>query len=43
MAVVAAVIEDDDRFLLTRRQSGVHLAGMWEFPGGKIDPGGARA
>jgi len=39
MAVVAAVIEDDDRFLLTRRQVGVHLAGMWEFPGGKIDPG----
>ena len=37
--VVAAVIEDDDRFLLTRRQAGVHLAGMWEFPGGKIDPG----
>lgn len=39
MAVVAAVIENDDRFLLTRRQSGVHLADMWEFPGGKIDPG----
>jgi len=37
--VVAAVIEDDDRFLLTRRQAGVHLAGMWEFPGGKIDAG----
>jgi mutator protein MutT len=37
--VVAAVIEDDDRFLLTRRQAGVHLAGMWEFPGGKRDPG----
>ena len=37
--VVAAVIEEDDRFLLTRRQDGVHLAGMWEFPGGKIDPG----
>ena len=37
--VVAAVIEHDDRFLLTRRQAGVHLAGMWEFPGGKIDPG----
>ncbi len=36
--VVAAVIEDDHRFLVTRRQSGVHLAGMWEFPGGKIDP-----
>jgi mutator protein MutT len=37
--VVAAVIEDDRRFLVTRRQPGVHLAGMWEFPGGKIDPG----
>ena len=36
--VVAAVIEDNDRVLLTRRQAGVHLAGMWEFPGGKIDP-----
>ena len=38
MIVVAAVIEKDNRFLLTRRQHGVHLAGMWEFPGGKIDP-----
>ena len=37
-SVVAAVIEDNHRFLVTRRQSGVHLAGMWEFPGGKIDP-----
>jgi mutator protein MutT len=36
--VVAAVIEQDGRFLLTRRQPGVHLAGMWEFPGGKIGP-----
>jgi 8-oxo-dGTP diphosphatase len=35
--VVAAVIEDDGRFLITRRQQGVHLAGLWEFPGGKID------
>lgn len=35
--VVAAVIEKDDCFLVTRRQQGVHLAGMWEFPGGKID------
>ena len=34
--VVAAVIEDRGRFLITRRQPGVHLAGMWEFPGGKI-------
>ena len=39
IAVVAAVIEQEGRFLLTRRQPGVHLAGMWEFPGGKIDEG----
>jgi mutator protein MutT len=38
LVVVAAVIEDSGRFLVTRRQAGVHLAGMWEFPGGKIDP-----
>jgi 8-oxo-dGTP diphosphatase len=37
--VVAAVIEDNDRFFVTRRQHGVPLAGMWEFPGGKIDGG----
>ena len=36
VAVVAAVIQQGDRFLLTRRQDGVHLAGMWEFPGGKV-------
>jgi 8-oxo-dGTP diphosphatase len=39
ITVVAAVIEDVDRFLVTRRQPGTHLAGMWEFPGGKIDAG----
>ena len=37
--VVAAVVERDDRFLVTRRQDGVHLAGFWEFPGGKIADG----
>lgn len=36
IVVVAAVIESDGRFLLTRRQEGVHLAGFWEFPGGKV-------
>lgn len=41
--VVAAVIEDRHRFLVTRRPSGVHLAGMWEFPGGKIDSGETHA
>jgi 8-oxo-dGTP diphosphatase len=37
--VVAAVIEREDRFLVTRRQDGVHLAGLWEFPGGKVADG----
>jgi mutator protein MutT len=37
--VVAAIIEQDDAFLLTRRQKGVHLEGLWEFPGGKVDEG----
>jgi 8-oxo-dGTP diphosphatase len=36
--VSAAVIERDGAFLLTRRLEGTHLAGYWEFPGGKCDP-----
>ena len=36
--VAAAVIERDGRYLITRRQPGVHLAGHWEFPGGKCEP-----
>jgi 8-oxo-dGTP diphosphatase len=38
IVVVAAVIEADGTFLVTRRPEGVHLPGLWEFPGGKIDP-----
>ena len=37
--VVAAVIERDGRYLITRRLEGTHLAGLWEFPGGKLLPG----
>jgi mutator protein MutT len=36
--VVAAIIERDESFLLTLRPDGTHLAGHWEFPGGKVDP-----
>jgi 8-oxo-dGTP diphosphatase len=43
IAVVAAVIEHDGRLLVTRRQDGVHLAGMWEFPGGKVAQGESHA
>ena len=37
IVVTAAVVEIDGRFLVTRRQKGVHLEGFWEFPGGKCD------
>ena len=37
IVVTAAVVEIDGRFLVTRRQTGVHLEGFWEFPGGKCD------
>ena len=36
--VTAAVIERAGSFLLTRRLKGSHLAGCWEFPGGKCEP-----
>lgn len=39
VAVVAAVIERDDAFLLTLRPAGTHLADHWEFPGGKVHEG----
>ena len=35
--VVAAIVESEGRYLVTRRQAGVHMAGLWEFPGGKVD------
>jgi mutator protein MutT len=43
IVVTAAVIEQDDAFLVTRRQAGTHLAGSWEFPGGKCDAGESLA
>ena len=39
IVVAAAVIERDGRLLVTRRLDGTHLAGLWEFPGGKQEPG----
>ena len=39
IVVSAAVIERDERFLLTRRLEGSHLGGYWEFPGGKCEAG----
>src|SRR5262245_50699063 len=39
IVVTAAVIERDARFLVQRRQKGVHLEGYWECPGGKCGAG----
>jgi mutator protein MutT len=39
MIVVAAVVERAGEFLVARRLTGTHLAGYWEFPGGKVLPG----
>jgi mutator protein MutT len=38
--VAAAIIRDHTgRYLLVRRRPGTHLAGLWEFPGGKREAG----
>lgn len=34
-----ALIDADGRILLAQRPEGKSLAGMWEFPGGKVEPG----
>ena len=39
IVVAAAVIERAGRVLLTKRPAGTHLAGCWEFPGGKLRRG----
>ncbi|MCH7748930.1 MAG: NUDIX domain-containing protein [Acidobacteria bacterium] len=39
VVVVAAVVERADRILVTERLAGTHLAGHWEFPGGKMEEG----
>jgi 8-oxo-dGTP diphosphatase len=40
--VAAALIDADGRVLLQRRPPGKQMADLWEFPGGKIEPGGRR-
>jgi len=36
--VAAGLIYREGRYLIARRGPGVHLAGFWEFPGGKREP-----
>ncbi|MEM7768043.1 MAG: (deoxy)nucleoside triphosphate pyrophosphohydrolase [Pseudomonadota bacterium] len=39
LVVAAALIDPGGRILLAQRPAGKAMAGLWEFPGGKIDPG----
>ncbi len=39
VVVSAGVIIEGARVLLSQRKTGTHLAGAWEFPGGKVEPG----
>jgi 8-oxo-dGTP diphosphatase len=39
LVVAAALIDADGRILLAERPAGKQLAGLWEFPGGKVEPG----
>ncbi len=41
-AAVAVVLREG-RVLVARREPGVHLGGLWEFPGGKVEEGEAPA
>lgn len=37
--VTAAVVERDGKVLVARRRKGLVAEGLWEFPGGKLEPG----
>lgn len=39
IVVAAALVDGDGRVLVQQRPPGKPMAGLWEFPGGKVDPG----
>lgn len=39
LVAACALVDGDGRVLIAQRPEGKQLAGMWEFPGGKIEPG----
>ena len=39
LVAAVALLDADNRVLLARRPAGKHMAGLWEFPGGKIHDG----
>jgi len=39
LVVAVALVDSDQRVLIAQRPQGKQLAGLWEFPGGKLEPG----
>jgi 8-oxo-dGTP diphosphatase len=39
LVAAVALVDADGRVLLAQRPAGKSMAGLWEFPGGKVDPG----
>lgn len=39
LVAAAALVDVDGRVLIAQRPTGKHLAGLWEFPGGKVEAG----
>ncbi|MBI1384166.1 MAG: 8-oxo-dGTP diphosphatase MutT [Rhizobiales bacterium] len=39
LVAACALVDEDGRVLLAKRPQGRKMAGLWEFPGGKVEPG----